>query len=111
MSEENKKIVIVIGAGASCDFSKSHSTNSQLNHGKIKYEIYEDLNYIAQQKLQSESRDLFPKYFLAENKIDDYAFPLGGALIKLIANQREIFSLFRNEILEEIYQDFNKKID
>ena len=32
-------------------------------------------------------------------------------LIKLIANQREIFSLFRNEILEEIYQDFNKKID
>ena len=111
MSEENKKIVIVIGAGASCDFSKSHSTNSPLNHGKIKYEIYEDLNYIAQQKLQSESRDLFPKYFLAENKIDDYAFPLGEALIKLIANQREIFSLFRNEILEEIYQDFNKKID
>jgi hypothetical protein len=61
--------------------------------------------------LQSGSRDFSPKYFLAENKIDDYAFPLGEDLIKLIANQREIFSLFRNEILEEIYQDFNKKID
>jgi hypothetical protein len=62
-NERRKKIVIVIGAGSSCDFSKSHSTNSPLYHGKIKYEIYEDLNYIAQQKLQSGSRDFSPKYF------------------------------------------------
>jgi hypothetical protein len=42
MNEEDKKIVIVIGAGASCDFIASEEKKLNEKHGDIKYEIWKN---------------------------------------------------------------------
>jgi len=113
MSEENRKIVIVIGAGASCDFVVPNFVESDQNHGKQLYEIWDNLDYKSKHVTggyfyyRGDPR----KYFIVEKFTGNFSFPSGEALIKLIASQGKIFDLFRNEILEGIYQDFCKKVD
>ena len=67
MSEENRKIVIVIGAGASCDFVVSEDKKFNENHGDIKYEIWGNSQTIA-----DKDSDKNAKYFLSENNRTKY---------------------------------------
>ena len=106
MSEENRKIVIVVGAGASCDFVVSEDKKFNENHGNIKYEIWGNSQTIA-----DKNADKNAKYFLSEKNRNNYSFPSGEALIKMISNSRKVFDFFGNEILDEIFKDFCKKVD
>jgi hypothetical protein len=104
--EENKKIVIIVGAGASCDFVAIQEKKLNENHGDIKFEIWKNT-----QDSVDENLDKKAQYFLSENNRKNHSFPSGEALIKLIGNPRKIFDIFGNEILDEIYKDFCKKVD
>ena len=106
MSEENRKIVIVVGAGASCDFVVSEDKKFNENHGNIKYEIWGNSQTIAYK-----DSDKNAKYFLSEKNRNNYSFPSGEALIKMISNSRKVFDFFGNEILDEIYKDVIAKIN
>lgn len=98
--EENKKIVIIVGAGASADFVAMQEKKLNENHGDIKYEIWENTQYHFDKNPDKNSR-----YFLSENNRKNYSFPSGEALIKMIGNPRKIFDIFGNVILDEIYKD------
>jgi len=106
MSEGNRKIVIVIGAGASCDFAVSEDKKFNENHGDIKYEIWGN-----SQTTTDKDSDKNAKYFLSEKNRNNYSFPSGEALIKMISNSRKVFDFFGNEILDEIYKDVIAKIN
>ena len=89
MTEEKQKIVIVIGAGASCDFMASEEKKLNEKHGDIKYEIWKNTQTIA-----DKDSDKNAKYFLSENNRKNYSFPSGEALIKMIGNPRKVFNFF-----------------
>ncbi len=105
MSEENRKIVIVIGAGASCDFVLSEDKKFNENHGDIKYEIWKNTQYFVDKNSDKNAR-----YFLSKNNRKNYSFPSGEALIKMIGNEEKITKIFWNEILDEVCKDFYKKL-
>jgi len=104
--EENKKIVIIVGAGASCDFVATQEKKFNENHGDIKFEIWQ--NNRDSENLNSDKN---AQYFLSENNRKSYSFPSGEALIKKIGDPREVFNFFGNKILDEIYEDCANKID
>jgi len=47
----------------------------------------------------------------ADFQPENFRFPVGEALIKMIGNPRKIFDIFGNLILDEIYKDVIVKID
>jgi hypothetical protein len=89
MTEEYKKIVIVIGAGASCDFIASEEKKLNEKHGDIKYEIWKNTQDSVDENLNKKAQ-----YFLSENNHKNYSFPSGEALIKMIGNPRKVFNFF-----------------
>jgi hypothetical protein len=105
MSEENRKIVIVIGAGASCDFVVSEDKKFNENHGDIKYEIWGN-----SQTTTDKDSDKNAKYFLSEKNRKNYSFPSGEALIKMIGDNKKITSFFWNEICESFRNVVIEKI-
>jgi hypothetical protein len=96
MSEEDKKIVIVVGAGASCDFIVSEDKKFNENHGNIKYEIWGNPQTIA-----DKDADKNAKYFLSEKNRNNYSFPSGEALIKMIGNTSKIAKIFLKKIIND----------
>jgi len=103
MAEQNQKIVIVVGAGASADFVVSNIVDFGQNHGKVKYEIWDNLDYNTnhiQGKLHYKKDPR--KHFLVEKLTGNYAFPSGESLIKLIANQEMILQLLKNLSLDRL---------
>jgi hypothetical protein len=105
MTEEKQKIVIVIGAGASADFTMTEKKNLNEKHGDIKYEIWKNTQYHVDKNSNKNSR-----YFLSENNHKNYSFPSGEALIKLISNENKIAKIFLKEIIRDIGDSFIEKI-
>jgi len=107
MSEENKKkeikkIVIVVGAGASSDFALLNEIQFDQNYGKIKYEISDNLKYKTHHEQAGNLYNPDPRrYFLTEKKGNNYAFPSGQALINMVGNENKVASFFWKEIVEE----------
>jgi cellobiose-specific phosphotransferase system component IIB len=61
MSKENNKIVIIVGAGASCDFVATQEKKLNENHGDIKFEIWKNT-----QDSVDENLDKKAQYFLVD---------------------------------------------